>query len=119
MRKSRFDVERMVALREKGWGCKQLADEFECSQGAVNYHLMKHGALPPRLEPKLFKPRDTYNRNGYSVRAFTPEEDRRITEMRNKGMGVTAIGQILGRKHNAVAHRLNALARVENYRKDV
>jgi transposase-like protein len=105
----------IIALREKGWGLERLAEEFSCTVGSISWCCLMNGVTAPGNAHR--KPIDNtylepnYTRNGKSVRRFSPQEDRLIEDMREKGETIAAICRATDRRHNSIIGRLCAIAR--------
>jgi hypothetical protein len=113
------ELDLIVAMRERGLGFAHIGNEIGCSSGAVYWHCLQLGVEPPKPQWPLRAVRvgsnlpTTYERKGRMVRLFTPEEDERLLQMREKGCSITEICKKLDRRSNSVVGRLMALARRE------
>jgi len=114
--KSRIDIGRLAELREeRGWSVKRIAAELGISPGAVSWQCLRHGIEHPgtRLRASTLKAGTVYQRCGYQVRPYTPEEDAVLSEMALARASNSEIARRLGRKPNSIAGRLMTLARRE------
>lgn len=114
MTKSRLteeQMERAIAMRERGLGCDLIGKEFGVSGGAIRWRFLMLGVEPPK--PARLKPGGptVMQRGDHLVRRFTDEEDKRLLELEAEGLNNTQIGRALGRKPNSVKGRLMTLAR--------
>ena len=113
------ELDRIVAMREKGYGYAVIGKTIGCSPGAVSWHCARLGVEPPKIQWPLRVLRvgsnlpTTYERKGRTVRLFTPEEDQTLLQMREDGHSITEICKKLDRRSNSVIGRLMALARRE------
>lgn len=111
------EIQAMIAeRREAGAELKAIADEFNCTQGSVQWACLKLGAelpspYPLKLKHHLQNP--VVARGNHVVRAFTPDDDEKIRDMAAQGIGDAAIGRSLTpqRKPNSIKSRLMTLAR--------
>ena len=107
-----FDV--IAEMRERGLSYQQIARKFGCSAKAISWHCLRLGADPPKPAPLRLNyhlEHPTMKRGNHVVRAFTPDEDRRLLELEADGRSITEIGRTLGRRWNSVRGRLMTLAR--------
>lgn len=107
---------KIAERREAGAELKNIAAEFDCSEGSVQWACLKLGAELPK--PHFLKLRHhiqnpVVERGNHIVRAFTPDEDEKIRDMAARGFGDSAIGRSLtpARKPNSIKSRLMTLAR--------
>lgn len=107
-------IERAAEMREAGRDCATIAAETGMTQAAVWWHCARLGAEPPgaRYRERARGPM-VMRRGAHLVRRFTPEEDRRMLDMRRRGLRVCQIAEVLERRQNSVSGRLMALARRE------
>lgn len=113
------DIERAIALREGGMTLNKIGALVGVSGKALSWHFLKRAVDPPKpyaLRPDYHLVCPKMERVGadgkvHVVRAFTPEEDARITALSLEGLNHTDIGRAVGRKPNSVHGRLMTLAR--------
>ncbi len=107
-------LDRMVTMREKGYGYAVIAQEIGCSVGSISWHCARLGVEHPKsrwpLQRAVQKPYSYHRRNGI-VRAFSEEEDVELLRLREDGHTLAEICRRLGRRHNSVMGRLHSLAR--------
>jgi transcriptional regulator len=107
-------IDRAAEMREAGQDCATIAAETGMTQAAVWWHCARLGAEPPGARYRERAPGPMVMKRGnHIVRRFTPEEDRRMLDMRRRGLRVYQIADELGRQQNSVSNRLMALARRE------
>ncbi|HEV2530919.1 hypothetical protein [Phenylobacterium sp.] len=112
---SEEEVERLVALRERGLSEAVIARMVGCCQGSVSWALLREGIdvhLDRRLPPVPAEP-VVQHRCGHLVRRFTQAEDAQLLALEAQGLTVHAISRRLGRRNNSVLGRLRTLARRE------
>ncbi len=112
------DYARIAEMREAGLSYEQIALAIGkgTSAKAVSWHCLRLGAEPPkktRLRPQYYLEQPLMKRGNHLVKAFTPAEDARLTDLSMRGLGDSAIGRELGRRPNSVRGRLMTLARRE------
>lgn len=107
------ELDRIADLREKHLPSATIAREVGCSQGSVDWALLKMGVdihadrpLPPVPEEQIVA-----MRGGKPVRRFTAAEDARLLALEASGMKTYAISRELGRQNNSVIGRMRTLAR--------
>jgi hypothetical protein len=110
----------ILSLRERGWGLERLAEKFNCSVGSISWCCLMAGVYPPGADQRkpiqnIFLEAE-YMRNGKPVRRFSPEEDRLIEEMRERGETLAAICRATNRRHNSIVGRLCAIARRKEFK---
>lgn len=108
------DYERMAVLRERGVSYNAIGKELGCSGKAVSWHCLRLAIDAPKpapLRPNYHLEQPLMKRGNHIVRAFTPDEDKRLIELEAQGLGNSAIGRVLGRRPNSIAGRLMTLAR--------
>lgn len=111
------DIQALIAeRREAGAELKAIADEFNCTQGSVQWACLKLGAELPnpcRLNPLQYLQNPIVMRGNHVVRAFTPQDDEQIRDMEARGLNNSEIGRRLTpvRKPNSIKSRLMTLAR--------
>ena len=111
-------IEQMIALRERGWSPKRIAEHFtaagtKISIGSVAWQCLRVGADAPPPLRSSYTPPPTYQRNGRIVRAFTPDEDAILREMDWRGASPSDMARRLGRQPNSIRGRLYTIARHE------
>lgn len=105
-------LDEIADLVEAGRTVRQIAEQFDASEGAIAWQILRLGVVGPRT--KRATPRDrSYVRAGRIVRPFTEEEDQLILRLEGQGMSVVQIAKQLGRKHNSIIGRLATLARYD------
>jgi hypothetical protein len=107
------DCDRIAELRENGASYGDLAVKFKVSPSAIRWHCLRLGAQPPqgtKFLPNYHLEHPKVKRGRFWVRAFTPAEDRQITELSLQGWTESRIGRELGRRHNSIRSRLMTLA---------
>jgi len=111
------EIQAMIAeRREAGAELKAIADEFNCTQGSVQWACLKLGAELPNPRPLKLRhhlQNPVVERGNHVVRAFTPLEDQVIRNLEAQGLGNSEIGRCLKpeRKPNSIKSRLMTLAR--------
>ncbi len=111
------EIQALIAeRREAGAELKAIADEFNCTQGSVQWACLKLGAelpdpRPLKLRHHLQNP--VVERGNHVVRAFTPDDDEQIRDMAARGLTISEIGRHLTpvRKPNSIKSRMMTLAR--------
>lgn len=110
-RMSKEKIDEILTLRGKGWSYQRLAEKFECSEGAIDYHCLKNGIEPPNGINLWNEPKHLVIKRGNGVvRRFTPEEDEKLLKM-NTTTRLKEIGIALERRPSSVLARLCTLAR--------
>lgn len=111
-------IDEMARLRERGWGCKRIAEHFlardgvRVSAGAINWQCMKAGAdVPVRLRGTFHTNLQAYRRGSHMVRPYSAEEDALLLQLDNQALPLSQIARRLGRKTNSVKGRMLTLAR--------
>jgi len=112
-------IDLVCEMRERGLSYQQIVNRFATmgvavSVGSVGWACLSHGAdLPPHRRRPHKGPvaGETYQRNGHSIRTFTPEDDAKLLALEAAGFGYSAIGRELGRKPNSIRGRFLTLAR--------
>lgn len=111
-------LDQICAWREEGYSLKWISNQLKCqgislSPSAVGWRCMVLGAdLPPsKQRVSTHPPGSTYQRNGRTMRLYTPAEDAYLLELEAKGHTLTHIGRLLGRSKTSVRGRLVTLAR--------
>lgn len=108
------DYATIAEMREKGKSYRQIAAKFGCSDKAISWHCLRLCVDPPKPRPLRLNyhlEQPVMKRGNHIVRAFTPDEDRKIVELDLAGKTTTEIGRALGRKWNSVKGRMMTLAR--------
>jgi DNA-binding transcriptional MerR regulator len=101
-------------LREEGLSIGQIARRIDMTEQSVMYHCLRLGAdLPAHRRRPSPKQPSQYTRNGYKVRRFTPEEDKRLLELEATGMPTNQIAKLINRPANSTRGRLMTLAQHE------
>lgn len=106
----------IIALRQKGWSLEGLAEKFNCHVGSVSWCCLMNGVSAPGAQRKPIdnsRLEQEYRRNGKPVRRFSPEEDKLIREMRERGESIASTYRATKRRHNSIIGRLCSLARWE------
>ncbi len=111
-------LERLIRLRERGWGYRSIASDLGVSAGCVHYHCLKRGVTSPHQTGRRddTKARTFRGKDGRTFRPFTRDEDLRMTEMSVAGRKMDAIARDLGRARTSVRIRLMTLALHEELR---
>lgn len=108
-------IDQICDLREEGKTYQAIANIVGCSPETASWHCTRLGADPPnpaKCWDKIVGPA-VMKRGDHVVRRFTPEEDKRIQDLRAQGHGPAEIGRTLDRPINSIIGRLNTLARRE------
>lgn len=108
----------MCEWREAGVPCAQIAARFarqgtEISAGSIRWQCLREGAYSPkaRLRPER---RDVpAMRNGFAVRPFSEDDDRRLLDLESQGLNYSEIARRLSRQPNSIRGRLYTLAQYE------
>lgn len=110
----------MAELLEIGWSFEKISRHFarqgrKISASAISWQCLRAGAdsPPAQWSRSSSTSRKPSVRGGFVVRPFTPDEDRRLLELDQQGLGPSAIGRELGRRGNSIIGRLMTLARHE------
>ncbi len=115
-RLSEAQCEQIAAMRERGDTYMAIANAFGMSEKAICWHCLRLGAERPKLttlQPDYYIKCPVVMRGGHVVRAYTPDEDRRLIELSLAGKTDSEIGRALDRKSNSIRGRLMTLARRE------
>ncbi len=106
-------VQLIIEHRERGLTMEQIARKVGCSQGSVNWLLLKQGVdiHENRVLPAVPTQPVTLQRGGHVVRRFTQAEDLKLLDLEKQGLCMTQIGRELGRRPNSIVGRLRTLAR--------
>lgn len=113
-RLSQLEIAEIARLRELGHSYEWIAAQFGCSANAVSWQCCRLGADAPRSTGKSWEKvqgPQVMKRGDYTVRRFTAEEDARLLELSQAGIGNSEIARRLGRRPNSITGRLMALAR--------
>ena len=103
-----------IQRREEGEPTAAIARSLGVKIKTLDYHLRKLGVFPPGWKPKTSRPPKPYkDRNGRTVRPFTPDEDRILMEMDLAGQGYAVIAKRLGRRTHVIRARAVTLANRE------
>lgn len=110
---SEEQIERIIALREKGRGYGAISKEIGCGVSTVHWHCLKNGVIPPHGTKirRASHHQRTVMRSGRVVRMFTTEEDALIKALDIQGYKPGVIAKRLKRRRNSVIGRLMTLAR--------
>lgn len=114
MGRSLTDAEKdtILALAEKGYGAKRIANRIGRHEGGVQWFLYRMGLRAPgygNSQPHV-------RSNGRAVKPFGPEEDAAIVAMRVEGASIVAIARQItadfghSRSPDTVRNRLTMLA---------
>lgn len=108
------EIDTIIEMRERGASYAVIGRKLGRSEKAVSWHCLRLGVDPPEpppLRPDWHLRCPVAVRGNHRVRAFTPDEDRRLLEMEAQGLGYSEIGRALGRKPNSVKGRVMTLTR--------
>ncbi|WP_421792809.1 hypothetical protein [Hyphobacterium sp.] len=111
-------IAEICEMRERGLTFGQIALKTGIHKETVNWHCTRNAADPPGARPlaeDIVGPA-VMKRGDHIVRRFTPDEDRQILAMRQRGMRPADIARKIERKPHSVAGRLITLARKEQRR---
>ncbi|TXN38741.1 helix-turn-helix domain-containing protein [Methylobacterium sp. WL30] len=109
------EIERIAEMREGGATYSAIAAAIGCSESTVYWKCLAAGAEPPnrrQIKSKVLGPL-VVSRNGYPVRRYTDDEDRRLLALEAEGRSNAEIGRLTGRRPHTVKARLMTLARHE------
>ena len=98
-------------LREGGLSVGQISVRMGIPRSTIEWHCIKAGAEPPRIQQQHYNPRPLRYRHGLPVRMFSEAEDLQLSGLEAAGMRLCDMAAKLGRHPSSIRNRLMLLAR--------
>jgi hypothetical protein len=108
-------LEKIAAMRERGWSYKRIGNAIGMSPGAVSWYCLREAIEPPKpskCRDQIVGPA-VVKRGDHVVRRFTPEEDATLLRLSKEGKSNRALVRLMGRSDSSIRGRLMCLARRE------